>query len=145
MRGGATHGVGQGGAGQGEQKGEVCTRGQTLPYVVDDVGVGVELGHVMPDVLLAGVAERLLIGSVGPEDGPVAGDLMSPDHPIVEVIGHIPFRTDERACRLHGASACLAPANDRLPDKTALRKFARDVATAPLPLSRDAFQRSSRP
>ena len=69
--------------------------------------VGVELGRVMPDPLLASIAERLVIGSVGPEDGPVGCDPVSPDHPIVEVIGHIPFRTDEGACRLHDSASCL--------------------------------------
>jgi hypothetical protein len=38
--------------------------------------VGVELGRVMPDPLLAGIAERLVISAVGPENEPVGGDPM---------------------------------------------------------------------
>ena len=49
---------------------------QMIENVPDDVGVGVELGDVMPYILLAGVAERLLIGSVGPEDSPIGGNPM---------------------------------------------------------------------
>ena len=62
----------------------------------------------MPHVFLLGVAEWLVIGSVGPEDGPVAGDPMAPNHPIVEIIDHVPFRSDEGACRLPNADACHA-------------------------------------
>jgi hypothetical protein len=51
----------------------------------------------MPHVPLLSIAERLIIGLIGPEDGPVAGDLMAPNHPIVEIIYHIGFRSDERA------------------------------------------------
>jgi hypothetical protein len=55
---------------------ECLTPEQTLQQVVQDVGVGVELGNVMPGLLLAGVAERHIIGPVGAEDGPVGGDPM---------------------------------------------------------------------
>jgi hypothetical protein len=50
---------------------ERLPRRQTVEDVGEHVGVGVKLGNAMPHVLLTGVAERLVIGPVGPEDGPV--------------------------------------------------------------------------
>jgi hypothetical protein len=97
---------------------------QTIENVLDDVGVGVELGDVVRYILLAGVAEGLIIGAVGPKDGPIGGDPMQPDHPVVELIDHIPLRTDNRVCLLHGAPSCLAPANNSRSDK-ASRQWAR--------------------
>jgi hypothetical protein len=81
---------------------------ETLQHVVADVGVSVEPGNVMPHGLLLTVAERLVIGSVGPEDGPVASDPMAPNHSIAELIDHMPFRSDARACRLPDADTCRA-------------------------------------
>jgi hypothetical protein len=67
--------------------------------------VGVELGRVMPDPLLTGRAERLVIRVVGPEDDAIGGDPVSPDDPIVKMIGHLPFRPDEPAALLHGSDS----------------------------------------
>jgi hypothetical protein len=39
---------------------------------------------------------------------------MERDHSMVEVIGHLSFRPDERARYFHDASSGLAPANDSL-------------------------------
>jgi hypothetical protein len=52
------------------------TLGETLRDVVEGGMVGVELGRVMPDPLLAGIAERLVISAVGPEDDAIGGDPM---------------------------------------------------------------------
>jgi len=88
------------------------TRGQTLQHVMEDAKVSVELVIARSPILLMGVADRFIIGTVGPEDGPVGCEPMAPDHSMVEVMDHLPYRTKTRACSLQGAASCLAPVTD---------------------------------
>ena len=57
--------------------------------VRDDRRVGVELGDVPADVLLAAVAEQLQLGPVRPEDRPVRPDPMQADGGVLDEVGQL--------------------------------------------------------
>ena len=60
---------------------------QPLQDVLDHVLIGVELGDVMADVLLGGVAEQIQLRPVRPEDGSIRSNPVQPDGGVVEEIG----------------------------------------------------------
>ena len=61
--------------------------------VLDHLPVRMELGDVMADVLLRGVAEQVELGAVRPENGPVRPNPVQADGGIVEKVGQLALAT----------------------------------------------------